>query len=193
MCNFGYLLGIPAPKALALAPKALATTRHCAEGARHCAEGAGCGDSCSAPRICLEGACQRPKFSKGRLRRAFGQWGPSARLAISCATLAARLRGACTVLACMFTCIDWPQSVGRGCGTRPRRGAHLVGDVALRPPGPSRPSYSPRYEKTCRAPQRTYHVDFRCVVGGQCVTSYFRIGGGLLENLGRFDPSEGKK
>ena len=51
---------------------------------------AGCGDSCSAPRICLEGACQRPKFSKGRLRRAFGQWGPSARLAISCATLAAR-------------------------------------------------------------------------------------------------------
>ena len=56
------------------------------------AEGAGCGDSCSAPRICLEGACQRPKFSKGRLRRAFGQWGPSARLAISCATLAARTR-----------------------------------------------------------------------------------------------------
>ena len=88
--NCHYLLGIPAPKALALAPKALATTRHCAEGARHCAEGAGCGDSCSAPRICLEGACQRPKFSKGRLRRAFGQWGPSARLAISCATLAAR-------------------------------------------------------------------------------------------------------
>ena len=57
-----------APKALATAPKAL------------------------APRICLEGACQRPKFSKGRLRRAFGQWGPSARLAISCATLAARPR-----------------------------------------------------------------------------------------------------
>ena len=99
MSNFGYLLGIPAPKALALAPKALATTRHCGEGARHCAEGAGCGDSCSAPRICLEGACQRPKFSKGRLRRAFGQWGPSARLPISCATLAARARESCPEVA----------------------------------------------------------------------------------------------
>ena len=64
-----------APKALATAPKALATA-----------------PKALAPRICLEGACQRPKFSKGRLRRAFGQWGPSARLAISCATLAARRR-----------------------------------------------------------------------------------------------------
>ena len=64
-----------APKALATAPKALATA-----------------PKALAPRICLEGACQRPKFSKGRHRRAFGQWGPSARLAISCATLAARTR-----------------------------------------------------------------------------------------------------
>ena len=80
-----------APKALATAPKALATA-----------------PKALAPRICLEGACQRPKFSKGRLRRAFGQWGPSARLAISCATLAART------------------SVGVGDGPKQETGLHKI-------------------------------------------------------------------
>ena len=111
--NDAEVTGDASVQSSAYEPTHASATQGCISASLH--HGARCSTMCDPVlhlEFASEGACQRPKFSKGRLRRAFGQWGPSARSAISCATLAIICMYVCTLAARQSRAFD------SGCGSR---------------------------------------------------------------------------